>query len=83
MGGFIPPIESRKLKSNFPFLFSKFLFISFWNFGFLENTKDEKSNMLRKRKKVNFWRVGKSKKCKWWMKGEKIKYEITTGLISR
>lgn len=22
-------------------------------------------------------------KCKWWKKGGKIKYEITTGLISR
>jgi hypothetical protein len=32
------------------------------------------------------WQIfgeGENKKCKWWKKGEKIKYEITIGLISR
>jgi hypothetical protein len=49
-----------------------FLFI-FWNFRFLKNAKDEKSNMLWKRRKTkmaDFWRE-KIKKCKWWKKGGK------------
>jgi hypothetical protein len=36
-----------------------------------------------KNKMVDFLRGRKSKKCKWWKKGGKIKYEITIGLISR
>jgi hypothetical protein len=39
-----------------------------------------------KRRKIKWWIFGKGenkKKCKWWKKGRKIKYEITTGLISQ
>jgi hypothetical protein len=36
-----------------------------------------------KNKMVDFWRGRKMKKCKWWKKGGKNKYEITTDLISR
>jgi hypothetical protein len=35
-----------------------------------------------KNKMVDFWRRIKLKKCKWWKKNGKYKYEITTGLIS-
>jgi hypothetical protein len=52
----------------------------------LKNAKDEKSNMLWKRMKIK-WHIfgegGNRKQCKWWNKGGKIKYEITTSLISR
>jgi hypothetical protein len=51
----IPPVESKKVKSNFPFSFSKVLFNSFWDFGLLENAKDEQSNMLWKRRKIKWW----------------------------
>jgi hypothetical protein len=36
-----------------------------------------------KNKMAEFWRWRKMKNCKWWKKGGKIKYEITTSLISR
>jgi hypothetical protein len=46
----IPPAKSKKVKNNFPFsFFSKVLFNFF---GILKNAKDEKSNMLWKRRKV-------------------------------
>jgi hypothetical protein len=50
----------------------------------LKNAKVEKSNMLWKRGKIKWWIFGreKIKKCKWWKKGGKIKYEITAGLMS-
>jgi hypothetical protein len=54
----IPPVKSKKVKSNFPFSFSKVLFNSFWDFGLLENAKDEQSNMLWKRRKIKWWIFG-------------------------
>jgi hypothetical protein len=51
----IPPAESNNVKCNFPFSFPMF-FNSFWNFDFLKNAKDEKSNMLWKSKKIK-WRI--------------------------
>jgi hypothetical protein len=47
--------RKKKWKTTFPFLFSKVLFTSFWNFRFLKNAKDEKENMLWKRRKIK-WR---------------------------
>jgi hypothetical protein len=50
----------------------------------LKNTKDEKNKYAvekEKNKMTDFFEREKIKKCKWWKKGEKIKYKITTGLI--
>jgi hypothetical protein len=46
--------------------------------------KMKKSNMLWKRRKLKWliFKGEKIKKCKLWKKGEKIKYEIITDLIS-
>jgi hypothetical protein len=51
----------------------------------LKNAKEKKIKYvveMGKNKMVDFWRE-KIKKCKWWKKSGKIKYEITTGLMSR
>jgi hypothetical protein len=48
--------KAKKWKATFPFLFSKVLLISFWNFGFFKNAKDEKSNLLWKRRNIK-WRI--------------------------
>jgi hypothetical protein len=68
------------------FFFSKVLFISFWKFGFLKNAKDGKLNMLRKRRKLKWQIFGEGenqKNANGGRKAEKVKYEITTSLISQ
>jgi hypothetical protein len=72
----IPPVESEKVKNNFPFSFFKVLFNSFWNFGFLKNAKDEKSNMLWKKRKIK-WRIfGEGENKKMQMVEERLKNQI-------
>jgi hypothetical protein len=61
----IPLAKSKKVQSNFPFSFFQCSFyLFFWNFRFLKNAKDEKSNLLWKRRKIK-WRIfgeGENKK---------------------
>jgi hypothetical protein len=46
---------NQPTKSKFPFSFSNVLFNSFRNFRFSKNEKDEKLNMLWKRRKIKWW----------------------------
>jgi hypothetical protein len=70
----IPLVESKKVKSNFPFsFFSKVLFISFWKFGFLKNAKDGKLNMPRKRRKLKWQIFGEGENQKMQMVEERQK----------
>jgi hypothetical protein len=50
----ILPAKRKKVKINFPF-FPKFFLLLF---GFLKNAKDEKSNMLWKRRILKWWIFG-------------------------
>jgi hypothetical protein len=77
--------KAKKWKATFVFFFFKVLFNSFWNFGFLKNARDEKSNMLWKRRKIKWWTFGEGENRKMQMMEErrKIKYETTISLISR
>jgi hypothetical protein len=50
----------------------------------LKNAKHKKIKYAvekEKNKMAYFWRGRKLKKCKWWKKGRKIKYEITASFL--
>jgi hypothetical protein len=67
------------------FFFAKFFLILFEILEFFKIKRWKIKYAIRKEKNkmAEFWRWRKMKKCKWWKKGGKIKYEITTSLISR
>jgi hypothetical protein len=54
-GGLIPGRKQKSENQLSLFFFSKVVFNSFWNFRFLKNAKDEKSNMLWKSIKTKLW----------------------------
>jgi hypothetical protein len=78
--------KAKKCETQFSlFFFPKFFLILFGILDFKKmlKMKNQICYGKGKNKMTDFWRGRKSKKCKWWKKGRKIKFEITTSLISR